>query len=167
MEIKFRNALNKKFVNAILASLGVIILYLIGLIFQILFKEKLNNILAVKIFGVILLIIWMIFFLCAVVFNRTVVITNEHIVLYKGNKIVWEIKRKDILQCDYAKFFVNKSFYPDAGDMSFKLRPNGRRAMRKLRDGIYVEMSIGISYANVEKMVELGYVVKISNIINC
>ena len=62
MEIKFRNALNIKFSNTLLASFGVIILYLICLVFQLIFKDWENNILALEIFGVILLSIWTIFF---------------------------------------------------------------------------------------------------------
>ena len=34
----------------------------------------------------------------------------------------------------------------NAGDMSFKLKPNGRWAKRKFREGIYIDMSIGISF---------------------
>ena len=83
--------------------------------------------------------------------------------LYKRKKIIWVIKREDILECVYAKFFVNKSYYPEAGDMSFKLKPNGRRAKRKLREGVYVDNSIGISYRNVKRMMELGYSITISN----
>ena len=132
MKIKFRNALNIKFSNALLASFFTIILYLIGLILQLIFKDPKNNILALKIFGIILLIIWV-------------------------------IKREDILECVYAKFFVNKSYYPEAGDMSFKLKPNGRRAKRKWGKGVYVDNSIGISYRNVKRMMELGYSITISN----
>ena len=163
MKIKFRNALNIKFSNALLASFCIVILYLIGLILQLILEDLTDNILALKIFGIILLIIWIIFFLFAFVFHRTVEITKEQIVLYKRKKIIWVIKREDILECIYAKFFVNKSYYPVAGDMSFKLKPNGRWAKRKLRKGIYIDMSIGISYANVKKMIELGYTIKISN----
>ena len=166
MEIKFRNALNIKFSNALLASFSVIILYLIGLVFQLIFKDWENNILALEIFGVILLSIWTIFFLCAFVFHRTVKITEEQIALYKRKKIIWAIKKEDILECVYAKFFINKSYYPDAGDMSFKLKPIGRLATRKLREGIYTNMYIGISYTNVKKMMDLGYTVRISNSIN-
>ena len=151
MEIKFRNALNIKFSNALLATFGVIILYLIGLIFQLIFKDWENNVLVLEIFGAILLSIWTIFFLCAFVFHRRVEITKEQIVLYKRKKVIWVIKKEDILECVYAKFFVNKSYYPEAGDMSFKLKPNGRWAKRKLREGVYVDMSIGIFYANVKK----------------
>ena len=163
MKIKFRNALNIKFSNALLASFCVIILYLIGLILQLILKDSKNDILEFKIFGMILLIIWIIFFLFAFVFHRTVEITKERIVLYKRKKIIWVIKREDILECVYAKFFVNKSYYPEAGDMSFKLKPNGRRAKRKLREGVYVDNSIGISYRNVKRMMELGYSITISN----
>lgn len=163
MKIKFRNALNIKFSNALLASFCIIILYLIGLILQLIFKDPKNNILAFKIFGGILLIIWVIFFLFAFVFHRTVEITKEQIVLYKRKKIIWVIKREDILECVYAKIFVNRSYYPEAGDMSFKLKPYGRWAKRKLREGIYIGMSIGISHANVKKMIEMGYAIKISN----
>ena len=116
MEIKFRNALNIKFSNALLASFFVIILYLISLVFQLIFKDWENNILALEIFGVILLSIWTIFFLCAFVFHRTVKITEEQIALYKRKKIIWAIKKEDILECVYAKFFINKSYYPNAGD---------------------------------------------------
>ena len=77
--------------------------------------------------------------------------------------IIWVIKREDILECVYAKFFVNKSYYPEAGDMFFKLKPNGRRAKRKWGKGVYVDNSIGISYRNVKRMMELGYSITISN----
>lgn len=166
MIIKFRNALNIKFSITLLASFCIVILYLIGLIFQLISKDLRYNILALKIFGIILLIIWISFLLFAFVFHRTVEITKEQIVLYKRRKIIWAIKKEDILECVYVKFFVNKSYYPNAGDMSFKLKPNGRWAMKKLREGLYIDMSIGISYANVKKMIDLGYAVKIANISN-
>ena len=163
MKIKFKNALNIKFSNALLASFGVIILYLICSILQLILKDFKDNILVLKISGIILLIIWTIFFLFAFVFHRRVEITKEQIVLYKRKKVIWVIKKEDILECVYAKFFVNKSYYPEAGDMSFKLKPNGRWAKRKLREGVYIDMSIGIFYANVKKMIDLGYNIKITN----
>ena len=73
------------------------------------------------------------------------------------------MKREDILECVYVIFFVDKSYHPVAGDMTFKLKPNGRRAKRKWEKGVYVDNSIGISYRNVKRMMEMGYPIIISN----
>ena len=115
------------------------------------------------IFSLILLSVWLICLLSACVFHKTVTVTREAICLHKGRKIIWTIQKEEILQCMYSKIFANKKFYPEAGVMYFKLKSNGSYAKKKIKNGLYVDKYIGLSYKNMQKLVKLGYNVSITN----
>lgn len=163
MELKIKNATYQKLFIAILSSGAVVLGALLGTIFSFIVDGTEDIIKGLKIFCFILLGIWIFYFFVAFVFYKTVVVTEKQIILRKRKKIIWSIKKEDILECTYARVFVNGRYYPTAGEMFFKLKSTNTYAARKIWKGFYVDEYIAISFKNVKKMVELGYKIKITN----
>lgn len=158
MELKIRNNTNQKLIAAFLCSGGIILLMLIAFIISLFSGDFDDIICALIIFGSMILFIWVVFILVAFVFNKTIHITQEKISLRKGKKIIWLIKKEDILECTYSKMFVDGKFYPDAGVLCFKLKKTNAYAQHSICRGLFMlENSLGISFVNIKKIVSLGY----------
>ena len=165
--VKFNNALPQKLIAALFCTVGTIIVFLISLILNLTFEKKQGDALymSVIVFGSILLIIWFIFFLVAFIFHKTIVVNDDIIVLKRGKKVVWTIKKEDIIECTYSKIFCKGKFYPEAGVCHFKLKSTNDWATRKIcSDLFYIENTVGLSFGNIKKLINLGYVVKIINL---
>ena len=127
MRLQFKNKTPQKLICAFLCSGGTIILFLVGLLIGLIAEQSMDFFAqGAIIFVLMLLLVWLIFLAFIFVFHKTVSVSEEEICLRKGFKIIWTIKKEEILECTYSKIFANKKFYPEAGAMYFKLKPNGR-----------------------------------------
>lgn len=163
MELKIRNGIPQKLIATFLCSGGILFLMLISFIATLLsgyFDKEIIRILIV--FGSMLLFIWFVFILVTFLFHKTMHITQEEISLRNGRNVVWLIKKKDILECTYSKIFENGKFYPDAGILYFKLKKTNAYARRSICRGLFtIANSLGVSFGNVKKIVDLGYPITI------
>ncbi|HBF86447.1 MAG TPA: hypothetical protein DDW54_02070 [Clostridiales bacterium] len=164
MELKFRNAIPQKLIWALFFSGAVIVLFFISLIlFFISGTYETESLLrAVIVFSCLLFAIWLLVFFSIFIFGKIVVITEKKIVLKKGKKIVWSIKKDEVSDFSYSRIFFHKNFYPEAGYLYFTLK-NGKCCKRKIFGFTLVENCVGLSFKNVKKIIELGYVININN----
>lgn len=166
MEIKVKNTIPQKIMAACFGSIGVFFCFLI-LIIVLFFSGKFDVYTmrqGLYIFGSLLCLIWFFYLIVQFIFYRTIFITSEKVVLKKWKKIVWEIKKEDVYKCEYSKIFVRKKFYPDAGDFFFILKSTKTYSERKIVGGLFGKQNyIGISFGVVKKIINLGWVVEITN----
>lgn len=153
----------QKLIAAFLCSGGIILLMLIGVIITLFsgdFDESIIQILII--FGSMILFIWIVFILVAFIFHRTIHITQEEISLRTGRNVVWRIKKVDVLECTYSKIFANGKFYPEAGILYFKVKKTNAYARRSICRGLFtLENSLGVSFGNIKKIINLGYPINI------
>lgn len=164
MELKIRNNMPQKLIAAFFCSGGILLIMLIGFIITLFFGQFDKEILHIVIIFVgMILFIWVGFILVSFVFHKTIHITQEEIFLSKGKKVIWLIKREEILECSYSKIFMEGKFYPEAGVLYFKLKKTNSSARRSIFRGLFkIENSIGLSFANVKKIIVLGYPITIN-----
>lgn len=162
VELKFRNAKNLSIFIASFLSGVVMLLALIGIVLATVFRQASDNLKALKILGIIIVGIWVIYLIVTIFFSKTVIVTEREIVLKKRNKCIWKLSREEILECEYNPLTINSFYQPNAGEMFFTLKETGCYAGRKLKWGLSVENHISLSRKNVERMREMGYNIKIS-----
>ena len=163
MELKIRNGMPQKLIAAFLCSSVIILLMLIGFIITLFSGKFYEHIISfLTIFGSMILFIWVVFILVAFIFYKTIHITQEEISLRNGRTVVWLIKKEDLLECTYSKIFVNGKFYPEAGILYFKLKKTNAYARHSICRGLFtVENSLGVSFGNIKKIINLGYPITI------
>lgn len=161
MELKFKNSSFLYLFVAIFWSGIVLFLFVFGIICSNVTGDSKHNILALEIFGSILLLIWIIYFICTFLIYKTIIVTEEKITVKRRKKVLWSLNRADILECVYEKFSGSNFFSPNAATMLFKLNETNKFAMRKLNKHFNTPYSISLSYNNVKKMEEIGYKIRI------
>ena len=163
MELKIRNGVPQKLIAAFLCTGGIIFLMLIAVIITLFSRGDDGAIIDILIiFGSMILFIWVVFFLVTFIFHKTIHITQEEISLRKGKKVVWLIKKEDILKCTYSKIFEKRKFYPEAGILYFKLKQTNAYSRRSIWHGLFtVKNSLGVSFGNIKKIINLGYPITI------
>ncbi len=161
MELKIRNCMPQKLIATFLCTGGIIFLMLIDFIIT-LFSGGAMRLLDIIIFGSMILVIWVVFILVTFIFHRTIHITQEEISLRYGRNVVWLIKKEDLLECTYSKIFENGKFYPEAGILYFKLKKTNAYARHSICRGLFTaENSLGVSFGNIKKIINLEYPITI------
>lgn len=161
MELKFKNSGMLNLFVALFCSCGVTILFAFGFIFTSIIGQTEDNILALEIFGSILLAIWIIYFIATFLFYKTVVVTEERITLKRRKKILWSLNKEDISECVYQRLTGFNFYSPNAATMLFRLKDTKKFAVRKISKNFSTPYSIALTYKNVKKMLELGYNIRI------
>lgn len=164
MEYKFKNAVHRKIFIAIFISSCIFFLALLGVVLSLIAKQTEKLMAALIIFGILLVVNWVIFFITYSVFCGKIVVTENQISLRLMRKIVWVVKKEEILECVYTRLFVNSAYYPTAGEMYFVLKETKSYATRKIAKGMFsLNNYIVITKKQVDKIAQLGYNVKIIN----
>ena len=162
MELKFKNSKYYGTCAAIFGTCVFIFLFVFGLIVSTIIGQTDSNIEMTKIFGFIIVGIWILYSLCLLLFAKTVIVTKEQVIVQKGKKIVWKLNSEDIEECVYQSLtagdFIMPS--PNATAMIFKPKPN-KSFSRKTRLGFVLSPTISLSLKNAKKMIEYGYNVRI------
>ncbi len=166
MELKFKDSSLLYLFVAIFCSGITLFLFVFGIIGANITGDSKHNVLALEIFGSILLLIWIIYFICAFLIYKTIIVTEEKITVTRRNKVLWSLNREDISECVYERLSVHNFYSSNVATMLFKLNETNKFAMRKLNKHFSKPYSISLSFNNVKKMEELGYIIRYIDSIN-
>ena len=156
MELKFKNSRMINLFVALFVSGVVSFLFAFGFIFTSIVGQTDDNILALEIFGAIMLFIWIMYFICTFLIYKTIIVTDDKITVTRRKKILWSLNREGIYECVYQRLTVHNFYSPNAGDMLFKLDDTKEFAVRKLNKHFGTPYCISISYKNVKQMIGIG-----------
>ena len=156
--LKFRNAFHEKLCMAVLWTIGIVFLFAFGIVVSCIVgqSDQNLNLLGIKICGIMLCCIWILFFLSVFVFTKKVVVTKDKIVVKRCGRELWSLDGNDIKEC---KCYYNNALYftiPNERMMEFVLKSTDSCAVKKCIFGYY-ERRIYISVKNAKKMAEMGY----------
>lgn len=156
--LKFRNAFHEKLCMAVLWTIGIVFLFAFGIVVSCIVgqSDQNLNLLGIKICGIMLCCIWILFFLSVFVFTKKVVVTKDKIVVKRWGRELWSLDGNDIKEC---MCYYNSALYfdiPNERIMKFILKSTDGYAMRRCRFGCY-ECTIYLSVKNAKKMAEMGY----------
>ena len=161
MELKFKNSRMLNLFVALFCSGATVFLFAFGFIFTSIVGQTEDNILALEIFGAIMLFIWIMYFIFTFLVYKTIIVTEEKIIVKRRKKILWSLNREDISECVYERLTPHNFYDPNAATMLFKLDDTKEYAMRKLSKNFSTPYCISLSYKNVKQMIEIGYNIKI------
>lgn len=132
MELKFKNALYSILYLACFASICVIFCCALGICITYFF-ENARDFNDVLFYGaIIILTVWLISGL-VVLLNKTVIVTENEIRMYRGKKLKWSIKKEEIQECIYNEMKWYYVLFPISTINAFALqfRLKGKKSISK------------------------------------
>lgn len=129
-ELILKNSIRLNFAAAIFATIATILLVAIGFLmdYTINLKGDHDNILVLIVFGCIIAFIWTIFIL-SIIFSSKIIINEDEIKAKRLGRIVWCLRKEEILLCIYNELCWWHFLMPisgiNAGALQFKLQ-NGK-----------------------------------------
>lgn len=164
--LKFRNGFYEKLCMAVLWTIGIVFLFAFGIVVSCIVgqSDQNLNLLGIKICGIMLCCIWILFLLSAFVFTKKVIVTKDKIVVKRWGRELWSLDGNDIKECIC---YYNCALYfdiPNERIMKFILKSTDNYAMRRCKFGRY-KCAIYLSVKNAKKMAEMGYNVNFTDLI--
>ena len=158
--LKFRNDFHEKLCMAVLWTIGIVFLFAFGIVVSCIVgqSDQNLNLLGIKICGIMLCCIWILFFLSVFVFTKKVVVTKDKIAVKRWGRELWSLDSNDLKEC--RCFYICALYFtvPNARTMKFILKGiDDDYAMWKTKRSYYVRCSISLSVKNAKKMAEMGY----------
>lgn len=129
-ELILKNSIRLSFAISIFATLSTLALAGIGFLGEYLSSGKAHeySIIVLIVFACLIAVIWVIFLL-SILFSSKIIIDNNEIKAKRFGRIVWSLKKSDILVCIYNEMHWWQVFVPiasiNAGALQFKLQ-NGK-----------------------------------------
>lgn len=127
-ELILKNSIRLSFATAIFATCSVLILAGVGFLldYTINLKGEHNQVVLVLIvFAGIIAFIW-VTFLISILFSSKIIISNEEIQAKRFGRVVWSLKKEEILVCIYNELHWWAFLLPiasiNAGALQFKLQ---------------------------------------------
>ena len=113
---------------ATFATCGVVLVCIVGIIVTYFF-ENARNFLNVIVIGALVIVgIWVLA-LIAMLFSKTVVVTENEIKMFRGKKVKWEIKKEDIVELIYTSMpwysFLSPLSTINGFALQFKIKGKG------------------------------------------
>lgn len=161
MELKFKSSNVNNLYIAIFCSCLIIFMFIFGIVGAKITGDSEHNILMLEIFGSLLLTIWVIYLISSFLFYKTIIVTEEKIILKRKNKCLWIINKEEISECIYKRLSIKNFYSPNASTMLFKLKSTNKFARQKVSKNSSSPIYISLSYRNAKKMIGLGYNIRI------